>query len=43
MQMEALDQAGTFTWQRLGDEGNIRVVGKWADPKVNVVHETEPH
>ena len=40
LQMEFMEADGGFTWQRLGDEGGICVVGKWADPITQRVEET---
>ena len=40
VQMSLLAESGTFTWQRLGDEGGLCVVSKYVDPTVACVHAT---
>ena len=39
-QMRLLEDSGTFSWQRLADEGSLCVVGKYVDPAVACVHAT---
>ena len=40
LQMRDPEDAGTFSWQRLADEGGLCVVGKYVDPAVTCVHVT---
>lgn len=39
--MTELEAARTLTWQELGEKYKLCVMGKWADPAVEMVQGTE--
>jgi hypothetical protein len=39
--MKDLEAGGTLSWQQLGDEGRIAVLGRWVDPTADRVLETQ--